>query len=67
VRIFPRQDYNPKDLNKLEELGYDVLKYNPNEDYDRYTWYYRIGTGFRIDYASLPPSLLKINGCIINS
>jgi hypothetical protein len=41
VRIFPRQDYNPKDLDKLEELKYiNVWKYNPNEDYDRYTWYY---------------------------
>ena len=33
-----RTVYNPKDLIKLEELGYiDMLKYNPNKESDRYT------------------------------
>lgn len=45
-------DYNPKDLMKLEELGYiDLWKYNSIEVSDRYTWYHPTGTGFRIDYT----------------
>ena len=44
--------YNPKDLIKLEEIGYiDLWKFNSKEDSDRYTWYHPTGTGFRIDYA----------------
>ena len=53
-----RTDYNPKDLIKLEELGYiDMWKYNPKIDSDRYTWYHHSGTGFRIDYAFVSPKL----------
>ncbi len=45
-------DYNPKDLIKLEELGYiDLWKYYSIEDYDKYTWYHATGTGFKIDYT----------------
>jgi exodeoxyribonuclease III len=51
-------DYNPKDLIKLEELGYmDLWKFNSDDDSDRYTWYHHIGTGFRIDYAFVSPKL----------
>jgi len=53
-----RTDYNPNDLINLEALGYiDLWKYNSNDDSDRYTWYYRTGTGFRIDYAFVSPKL----------
>jgi exodeoxyribonuclease-3 len=51
-------DYNPKDLIKLEELGYiDLWKLYTNEDSDRYTWYHHTGTVFRIDYAFVSSKL----------
>ena len=51
-------DYNPKDLIKLEELGYiDLWKYHSIEDSDKYTWYHATGTGFRIDYTFISSKL----------
>jgi exodeoxyribonuclease III len=51
-------DYNPKDLIKLDELGYiDLWKYYSIEDSDKYTWYHDTGTGFRIDYAFVSSKL----------
>jgi exonuclease III len=46
---------------KLEELGYtDLWKYAPTDDYDRFTWFYHDGTGFRLDYAFVSPHLSTI-------
>ena len=51
-------DYNPKDLIKLEELGYiDLWKSYRIDKSDRYTWYHPTGTGFRIDYTFVSPKL----------
>jgi exonuclease III len=42
----------------MKELGYiDLMKYNPYEDSDRYTWYYLTETGFIIDYALVSSKL----------
>ena len=53
-------DYNPKDLIKLDELGYiDLWNYHSIEDSDKYTWYHATGTGFRLTIPLFPQRLLQ--------
>jgi exonuclease III len=50
-------DYN-KDLMKLEELGYiDLWKYNATKESMGYTWFQPSGSGFRLDYAFVSPTI----------